>query len=256
MAEPTPAIPKGSLILITGVTGHVASEITRQFLSRGYHVRGTVRDLARASWLTHLFHPYITSGQLTLCLVPDMTAPNAFSSAIKNVSAVAHVATIGLNPDPNQVIPPIVSAATSILRAAASEASVRRFVFTSSIVAATMLVPGNTTHVTQDSWNEAALDIAWAPPPYGPERAIPVYMASKVAAEREVWRFVRDERPGFVVNVVSPQVIWGERLNGECAAPSGRMIPDLWEGKGPATEFVPAGMSFCFVFLVNLKGLC
>lgn len=241
MTEPAPAIPKGSLILITGITGHVASELTRQFLQRGYRVRGTVRDLARASWLNGVFQSYIASGHLTLFLVPDMTVPGAFSSAIQGVDAVAHVATMGFDPDPAKVIPPTVAATTSILRAAAAEPSVRRFVFTSSIVAAAMLVPGNTTHVAQDSWNEAALDIAWAPPPYGPERVTPVYMASKVAAEREVWRFVSDERPPFVVNVVSPQVIWGERLNANCAAPSGAMLPELFDGKAPPTSYIPAG---------------
>ncbi|KAK0719204.1 hypothetical protein B0H67DRAFT_485772 [Lasiosphaeris hirsuta] len=247
MAEPTPSIPKGSLVLITGATGHVASELTRQFLERGYRVRGTVRDLARASWLNDVFQPYAASGHLTLAHVPDMTVPGAFDDAIRGVSAVAHVATLGFDPDPTKVIPPTVAAATSILRAAAAEPSVRRFVFTSSIVAAIMLAPGKTAHVTQESWNETALDLAWAPPPYGPERVVSVYMASKVAAEREVWRFVSDERPSFVVNVVSPQVIWGERLNANCAAPSGAMLPDLYEGKPPETSYIPA------VFAVDVK---
>ena len=137
--------------------------------------------------------PSFAPRRLTLALVPDMTVPGAFSDAIKGVAAVAHVATIGLNPDPTKVIPPTVAAATSNLRAAAAEPSVRRFVFTGSIVAAAMLAPKVTTHVKKESWNEAVLDLAWAPPPYGPDRAIPVYMASNVAAEREVWRFVSDE---------------------------------------------------------------
>jgi len=249
MAEPTLAIPKGSLILITGITGHVASELTRQFLHRGYRVRGTVRNLARASWLNDIFQPYIANGQLTLTLVPDMTVPGAFSSAVQGVDAVIHVATMGFDPDPSKVIPPTVAATTSILRAAASfeGSTVRRFVFTSSVVAAAMLIPSKentsgTIQVTQDSWNDAALDMAWAPPPYGPERVTAVYMASKVAAEREVWRFVSDERPPFVVNVVSPQVIWGERLPGKnCTAPSAAMLPDLFGGKPPLTEYMPAG---------------
>lgn len=48
-------------------------------------------------------------------------------------------------------------------------------------------------HACEESWDEAVLDLAGAPPPYGPDRAIPVYMASNVAAEHEVWRFVSDE---------------------------------------------------------------
>ncbi|KAK5652418.1 hypothetical protein OQA88_10460 [Cercophora sp. LCS_1] len=253
MADPTPSIPKGSLILVTGVTGHLASELARQFLERGYRVRGTVRDLSRASWLgvegNNVFSPYAASGQLELVVVPDMAAPGAFSdpALFQGVSAVAHVATMGFDPDPSKVIPAAVSSTTSILCAAAAAPTVHRFVFTSSVVAAAALTPGNTHEVTQASWNEAALDMAWAPPPYDPERIIPVYMASKVAAEREVWRFVSDERPPFVLNVVSPQVVWGQRLSPRCAAPSASMVPELFEGKLQNTAMMPA------VYAVDVK---
>jgi len=242
MAEPTAAIPEGSLILITGVTGHVASELTKQFLERGYKVRGTVRDLVKAAWLVEdVFKTHADSGNFEIVPVPDISARGAFDDAIKGASAVAHIATIGsFDSDPNKVVTPTVASVTSILDSASKEASVKRFVFTGSIVATTMLVPGNSAHITKDSWNDAVLDIAWAPPPYDQSRAFPVYMASKVAAEKELLRFVAEEKPHFAVNVVTPQTILGRRLNKNCTSLSAKILPSLYEGNLDIVQMLPA----------------
>ncbi len=45
------SIPAGSLVLVTGVNGYVGSQVARHFLSRGFGVRGAVRDVSRAGWL-------------------------------------------------------------------------------------------------------------------------------------------------------------------------------------------------------------
>lgn len=54
--------------------------------------------------------------------------------------------------------------------------------------------------VTQESWFNEAVELAWAPPPYAPQRALYAYAASKVQAEKGLLEFVRSERPGFVLN--------------------------------------------------------
>jgi nucleoside-diphosphate-sugar epimerase len=41
-------INKGDLVLITGVSGYIASQTANQFLEAGYRVRGTVRSEAKA----------------------------------------------------------------------------------------------------------------------------------------------------------------------------------------------------------------
>ena len=80
----------------------------------------------------------------------------------------------------------------------------KRFVFTSSSAAAvssTIGAPG--IKVTEETWNEDAVKEAWAEPPYTPERAAPVYSASKTQAEQEVWKYHtehQNERPDLVVN--------------------------------------------------------
>jgi nucleoside-diphosphate-sugar epimerase len=49
------AIPKGSLVLVTGVNGFIGSHVADQFLAAGYRVRGTARDLRKTDGLGELW---------------------------------------------------------------------------------------------------------------------------------------------------------------------------------------------------------
>lgn len=243
MAEPKTTIPKGSWVLVTGATGFVACHVAKQFLERGYRVRGTVRDLAKATWLIHeLFKSYADRGEFELALVPDLAANQAFDKAVKGVSAIAHVATINtFDPDPNKVVPQTVAGATSIMEAALREPSVQEFVYTSSFVTAVMPMPGNSTHVERDTWNDAALELAWAPPPYEPSRSMLVYMASKIEAEKAVWKFSEERKPRFTVNIVSPSMILGEPLSKHHAETSAAFVKQLCDGDLSLVTQLPAG---------------
>lgn len=163
MSDLKTTIPKGSWVLVTGATGFVGSHVAKQFLERGYRVRGTVRDLAKGSWLVNnVLKSYADRGSFELALVPDLAADHAFDDVVKGMSAIAHVASIvTFDPDPNKVVPQTVAGATSIMEAALKEPSVKEFVYTSSIVAATMPVPGNNTYVERDTWNDTAVALAW-----------------------------------------------------------------------------------------------
>lgn len=230
MAQLETTIPKGSLVLVTGATGYVATHVIQSFLTRGYKVRGTVRNLEKASWLTtSLFQTYAAAGSFSLIHVPTLADPHAFDAAVKGVSAIAHVASVvTFDSDPAKVIPQTVLGATSILSAALNEPSVKSFVFTSSIVASAMPVPGNTTHVTHDTFNETAIALAWTPPATGGV----VYMASKAAAEKAVWDFVAEKKPHFSVNTVAPATIIGQPLHQSHLDSAGHWLKPLFDGKG------------------------
>lgn len=244
MSDLQTTLPKGSLILVTGATGFVASHVTKQFLERGYKVRGTVRDLSSASWLTESsFSPHTSN--LELVTVPDLSTSGAFDEAIKDVDAVAHIATIAtLDPNPHNVIPQTVAGVTNILEAAAREPSVKEVVFTSSIMAATFPSPGNDTRVDKDTWNDAATQAAYSPPPYTQERGLATYSASKVAAEKELWRFVKEQKPHFVVNSVNPAGIIGEPLHKKHADTPVAWIPQVYLGNLAVLKPVPSGKFF------------
>ncbi|KAF5570631.1 NADPH-dependent aldehyde reductase [Fusarium phyllophilum] len=213
MSEHQTAIPKGSWVLVTAANGHTGSHIVFDLLKRDFKVRGTVRDLKSSQWLLEddFVSKYAERGHIEL-VVADTTNPNDFDRAVQGVTAVIHVAVIGdLVPDPNVAIPATIESALSVCRSAAKEPSVKRFVFTSTFWAATFPVPGVGDTITNlDTWNDAAIQAAWAPPPYEPDRILPVYFAAKVEAEKSVWKFVKDEKLPWVVNSVSPCAILGD----------------------------------------------
>lgn len=244
MVELNTTISKGSWVLVTGATGYVASQVAKQFLERGYKVRGTVRDLKKASWLVNdVLKTYADRGDFELVLVPDLAADHAFDDAVREVSAIAHVASIvTLDPDPNKVVPQTVRGTTSILEAALREPSVRELVYTSSIVAATTPMPGNTTHVDRGMWNDIAVQIAWSPLPYDASRARGsiVYMASKVEAEKAVWKFVEEKKPHFIVNSVCPSSIMGEPLNKSHIESPASWMKQLYDGNIAVLANFPA----------------
>lgn len=163
MSLPETVITQGSWVLITGVTGHIAAHTAKQFLQRGFKVRGFVRDLEASKWLTQdVFKSVADRGNLELVHVPDLGAENAFNEAIKGVSVILHIASIlSFSNNPQEVIPPVVESVTSIFDAAAREPSVKSFVYTSSIAAAVDITPdGNAQHAGPDAWNEEAVEIA------------------------------------------------------------------------------------------------
>lgn len=238
---PTSTFSPSSWILVTGVTGHIASHVTLQLLQRGYKVRGTVRDLTAASWLIEdLFKDAAVAGNFELTLVPDFSHPDAFKDAVRGVSAIAHIATPNnFDPNPSKVIPVTVGAATSILKAAISEPSVSRFVYTSSVAAAATQRPGNQTHVGRDTWNDWAIQVANAPPPYEASRGPAVYSAAKAEAEKAVWNFLEEEKPPFAINVVSPFATIGPVLHPNQPGATSLWIKELLKGDLSCTDIVP-----------------
>lgn len=209
-------IPTGSWVLVTGASGFLASHVIWQFLDRGFRVRGTVRDVRECLWLLEgRFKTYAENGALKLVAVPDLSIDGAYDEAVKGVAAILHIAYVTrIVPDPNEVITPMVAGIRSIMNSAVQESSVKEIVFTSSALAASSLAQNiDNGMVDRKSWNDAALEAAWAPPPYGMSHAMANYPASKVAAEKQVWRFVEENKLPFTVNVISPAGIIGEPIN-------------------------------------------
>jgi nucleoside-diphosphate-sugar epimerase len=244
MPENPTAIPKGSLVLVTAANGHTGSHVVIEVLKQGYKVRGTVRNLSSAQWLLddEFVAPFSKRGDLEL-VVADNGEPGSFDGAVKGVSAIIHIALLGdLIADPNVAIPGAVESALNLARSAAKEPSVKRFVFTSSFLAATMPTPGVTDTITNlDTWNDIATQAAWAPPPYGPDRVIPVYMAGKVAGEKALWKFVEDEKLPWVVNSVSPCTILGDiRSEQHLRSFPTQVLEQIYLGSSAFAQSLPA----------------
>ncbi|TVY81218.1 Aldehyde reductase [Lachnellula suecica] len=227
-----PAIPKGSLVLVTGCNGYIGSNVVDQFLEAGYRVRGTTRSTSKVQGLSALWEKKFGPGQFEVATVGDMSEEGVFDEAVKGVSAVVHVASIlTFDPDPNKVIPQVLAGMKGILNSAANEPSVKRFVATSSSTAASAPIPGKKFHMGTDTWNQSDIDKAWAPPPIKEDRAWAVYGASKAQGEKLIWEFVKEKKPHFVVNTVLPNCNFGTILDKNLSASTGDFARSLFKGE-------------------------
>lgn len=77
------AFPAGSLVLVTGASGYMATHIVDQLLLAGYHVRGTVRDEKKAAWTTEFYSARYGAGKFSAIIVPEMSITGAFDNAVK-----------------------------------------------------------------------------------------------------------------------------------------------------------------------------
>jgi nucleoside-diphosphate-sugar epimerase len=205
------SIPTGSIVVVSGANGNIASHIVDQLIKTGYIVRGTVRDVKKNTWLIEHFSNVYGPGKIELVQVSDMSISGCFDDAVKGASGFIHTATpVMENIDPNAVIPAVIQGTLSALQSAAKEPKMERFVLTSSSGACTAPKPEKVFIIDSNTWNEQAITAAWAPPPYeGFERLLDVYYASKTQGEKEAWKWVADNSPNFVLNTVLPNANFG-----------------------------------------------
>lgn len=78
-----PAIPKDSLVLVTGVNGYIGSHIADQLLEAGYRVRGTTRSLEKVKGLSALWEQKYGPGKVEFIVISDMSRAGAFDEAVK-----------------------------------------------------------------------------------------------------------------------------------------------------------------------------
>lgn len=237
--------PSSTLILVTGASGYIASNIVKEALDLGYHVRGTARTQEKCD---NTVKEQGNHPNYSTAIVSDFSHPSAeIDNAVKGVDSVIHVASdTSFSEDADKVISSVVQGTENFLRAAAKEPKVKRFTLTSSSTAALVAKPGVEGIVaTVDTWDDEAVDYARNKKgsSIGPNNyAFLVYAASKTEGERALWNFVKTEKPSFVVNSVLPNFNVG-RVVGSSGATGGFAIRLFKEGQRGMTP-----RKTCFTF--------
>lgn len=80
---PNPAIPYGSLVVVSGATGFIGSHVADQLLAAGFMVRGTTRDVVKNSWILGYFKAKYGAEVFELVEVQDMAVAGAFDLVTK-----------------------------------------------------------------------------------------------------------------------------------------------------------------------------
>ncbi|GAA98285.1 uncharacterized protein L969DRAFT_47020 [Mixia osmundae IAM 14324] len=199
----------GDLILITGVTGFLATHVVGAALEAGYKVRGTVRDLSKGDSLSELYPS--RKDQLELVEVKDLIHSD-LTEAFKDVKAIIHTASPyviqGIEDPEKQLLSPAIEGTLNVMRAARA-ASVQRVVITSSFAAVTLFDKGGPWRdytYTEDDWNPATFEQANDASKPGAW----IYSASKALAEKAAWNFAKENDIELVT--MCPPMIYSKTI--------------------------------------------
>lgn len=232
--------PSTTTILVTGATGFIASHIIDEALKLGYSVRGTSRTQEKADLTKKIFknNPRYSTAIVSDFGTPD---PRELDDAVRDVNVVVHTASdVSFSDDPKIVVPIAVDGTKAVLKAAANASSVSRFVLTSSSSAVICNVPNIELDLTEDTWNDEAVEKAYKGEWIGTNfPGVVVYAASKAEGERAFWKFIKDEKPNFVANSILPDFNMGRFLEGQSDRTSAGMITDLFK-TGNAVPLPPS----------------
>lgn len=204
------------IALVTGASGFVGSAVARALVKRGLHVRVLMR--VSASRLN-------IAGLHCEPVIGDMRDEDSMTQAMKGARYLFHVAADYRlwARDPHEIERNNFAGARATM-GAALKCGVERVVYTSSVAA---LKPG-----------DRAVDETSR---HTPQSVIGAYKRSKLVAEREVERLVREE--GLPAVIVAPSTPIGPR--DIKPTPTGRIIVEAATGRMPA--FVDTGLNLVHV---------
>ena len=249
-ATDTTFIPAGSLVVVTGANGFIASHTVYALLLVGYRVLGTVRSESKASAMKATIRTLLPdlSHNFSTAIVTDITNSQSYATLFTQAqpSAVLHLAApfaYNLRDFERDLMQPAVSGTTAVLTAALSTPSIRRIIHTNSFAciydAALGPRPGH-TYTAKD----------WCPLTYADgvnAPAAPVaYRAAKAVAEKTAWEFMESHKPDFDLVSLCPAMVFGPFLDTPTSLPTS--IKDLntsnqivWDviGAGPEGKIAP-----------------
>ncbi|KAJ9098876.1 hypothetical protein QFC19_006214 [Naganishia cerealis] len=195
-----PAIPEGSLVLVTGASGFI--------------VRGTVRSTEKGEYLKNLFTDV---GDFEYVIVEDIADPHAFDEAVKGVDGIAHTASpFYLDAKTHdELLKPAIEGTVNVMRSAQEHnPHLKRLVITSSVAAVVDPKPRGEKHASgppytmdEEDWNEYS-------PRVVDEKGVDApgsdkYRASKTLAERAAWKFMEDNHPAWDFATINPPLVFG-----------------------------------------------
>jgi len=205
-----PIVQPNSLIVITGITGFIASHVALLVLGEGHRVRGTIRreSLHKAETIRNAFVEQgldrsIVEKNLEFFPIEsddDLFSEDIWAHLFKDADAVEHIAFPIEAAFSRALIDKAKNATIAMLRIASETASIKRFVLTSTLVTAFIFPNYREAPITVQDWNDDAVRVVYDGEPAenypSVEHSGPLtsYAASKVVIEKAAFDFVEKKK--------------------------------------------------------------
>ncbi|GJP46016.1 hypothetical protein CLOM_g5359 [Closterium sp. NIES-68] len=230
---------QGKKVCVTGAAGFVGSYVVKLLLERGYHVRGTVRDLddPRTNWLRGLADG--TPGTIQL-FEADLLVPGSFDEAVEGCELVCHVAAHvnATGKDPHTMVAACLDGTRNVFESIMKHKCAKKVVLTSSVAAvADNMFPSD--HIFSEAdWNR---QLSLRAP----------YSMGKTLAEKYAWRAVEDLKGvewRFDLVTLCPSLVLGPALREEHVKGSLQSVKQLLDG----TLFLAPDLHFGIVHVADV----
>ena len=212
-------------IMLTGGTGYLGSYVAKELLGKGYHLRLSLRDPSKTHKYKHLSEIAQNSPGTLEPFEADLLKEGSFDQAAKGSDAIIHMAspfTLKFKDPVKELIEPAVKGTRNVLEAAKRSGTVKKVVLTSSVAA----VHGDNIDMkeqglaefTEEHFNTSS------------SAKHQPYSYSKVMAEKEAWKIVKEQDQWKLV-VINPSFVMGPPLSPHTRSESIQFLKDLISGK-------------------------
>ena len=218
-------------VLVTGATGFIGLHCVQQLLDKGYHVRGTVRSMARADEVKAAMKKAGADANRLELVEADLLDDAGWDEAVAGCDYVMHVASpfiVGVPKHEDELIRPAVEGTERVLQAA-MRAGVKKAVVTSSCAAINATYDGKTSR-TEEDWSDPA------------HPSTPAYYKSKTLAERRAWELVNDQAGDAKMQlaVINPAGVVGPMLSDDIGT-SNVFLKQIISGEVPGCPKIHLG---------------
>lgn len=212
-------------VLVTGISGFIASHVAKRLLEKGYEVRGTVRDKEKGARVVKALQLGHDGSNKIELVEANLGSDAGWAQAVEGCRYIQHIASpFPLEaPTDREALVLEARAGTQRVLEHGFSAGAERIVLTSSMVSMMgQKGRGKVMRVKEDDWS----DPEW--------KSLKAYPVSKTRAELSAWAYAETQGYKDKLVTVCPGLVFGPDLYQNGGA-SLKLIRALFNGDYPMT---------------------